>query len=77
MDVKREYPAVPRPGDWIELAEGWASQPVRNTTYMADGSIYVELEPTTTDNPDIIAEELGLCRDYDWDWLGGKPDAPW
>jgi hypothetical protein len=73
MRTERELPAVPSEGDYVELTDGWSSVKVRSTTFMADGSVIVNLEPTKTDNPDSITAHHWLVDEYDWEWLGARP----
>src|SRR5450756_3258162 len=68
--IRRWLMAVPRPGDQIELADGWASRCVKDTTFMADGRVIVSLEPVKTGNPDVLREKHTLVDAHDWRWIG-------
>src|SRR5450756_2480965 len=72
--IRRWLMAVPRPGDQIELADGWASRCVKDTTFMADGRVIVSLEPVKTGNPDVLREKHTLVDAHDWRWIGRYPD---
>jgi hypothetical protein len=77
METTRSVHAVPRAGDWIELADGWASARVRDCTFMERGSrVIIELDNVKTDNPAMIAEDHQLVDDHRWHWVGPAPDRP-
>lgn len=64
---KVEYPAVPRSGDDVEMAGGWASAGVRRATFCIDGAVVVELEPIRTDSPDVLGDLDLLVSQHGWD----------
>jgi hypothetical protein len=73
MRAERELPAIPRQSDWVELADGWVSAPVKGTTFMANGEVIVTLERTTTDSSEIVRGRHRLVDESDWEWLGEQP----
>lgn len=73
MRAERTLPAVPREGDWIELADGWTSEKVKRTTFLAGGRVIVDLGNRRTDSPDILAEGHHLVDLHDWEWIGPSP----
>jgi hypothetical protein len=73
MRAEREVPALPHKDDWIELADGWSSTLVKESSFMADGRVIVELYREKTDSPDTLAELCRLVDEYDWEWIGSKP----
>jgi len=66
-------PAVPRAGDWVEPANGWGLEPVRGTSFLADGPPVVALQPVATDDPARLEELDRLVTEHGWTQLGG----PW
>jgi hypothetical protein len=73
-ETERELAAVPRKDDWIELAVGWTSVPVKDITFMADGQVLVEITRMKTDDPGAVAEEWKLVEDHGWQWVGPAPE---
>ena len=73
LRVQRDMITVPRQGDWIELAEGWASMRVKDVTFMVDGDVIVKLDAVKTNNPELLAEKHDLANQYQWKWIGKPP----
>lgn len=76
MRAERVLPGIPREGDWIELADGWASSRVKSISFMADGRLIVDLEKVKTNSPSSLAEDHILVDNHDWEWLGREPGRP-
>jgi hypothetical protein len=74
MEAEREVLAIPRSGDFVELADGWASLRVKDVTFMSDGRVIVELDRTRAGDADDIREYLTLAADHDWSWVGPAPE---
>jgi hypothetical protein len=64
--------AVPRAGDQVCLAEGWACETVDRVTFSDGGDVEVVFS-MTTDSPDRLDEMARLVADHGWEQLGG----PW
>jgi hypothetical protein len=73
METGRSYAAVPRTGDHVELASGWASLQVRNVTFLADGRLRADLQRMVTNDPERVADALRLVESHGWHWLGKAP----
>jgi hypothetical protein len=69
----RAVDAVPRSGDDVVLADGWASAFVKRVSVGHDGRVTVILEPCRTDSPETLGEIGVLVRDHGWEQMGG----PW
>ncbi len=74
--AERDVPAVPRGGDEVELADGWASQQVRRASFGADGTVIINLDPVRTDSPHALAEHWELVDNHGWHWVGSAPARP-
>jgi hypothetical protein len=72
--TERKVAAVPRPGEWIELAPGWCSKLVKDITHRADGTINVELHPVIADCLANLEEcnERATDPETGWYWSGGN-----
>lgn len=73
LTIERDLPAVPVESTWIELAPDWTAAQVRNCTYMADGSVLIQLRVKRTNSPTGLAEEHDLADKYGWQWLTIEP----
>lgn len=69
----RDYGAVPRVGEWIELAPGWAATRVKDVSFLADGRISVTLQPYKPGTRDGLVEHRQLVEVHGWKVLGGGP----
>lgn len=76
METTRSVHGVPYPGTWIELADGWASEQVRDCTFLERGTVLIELANVKTDNPALIAEDHKLVDEHRWRWVGPPPERP-
>jgi len=76
METVRSVHAVPRPGDFIELADGWSAEQVKDCTFLERGNVIIELLPVKTDDPARIAEDYRLVDDHRWRWAGASPGRP-
>ena len=56
--TERDYPAIPAPGDLVDLAEGWCAVQVKRRWFTADGKVVVELAPESN----LDAEHLRLLE---------------
>jgi len=76
QEVRRYLPAVPRSGDFVELAPGWSSAVVDYTTFCADPDepADVKLRTIKTDNPETIEEHQQLVDEHGWRWNTPPPD---
>lgn len=50
------WETVPRVGDRIELADGWASWPVERVTFTARGTARVQLKTLEDDHHDVLTD---------------------
>jgi hypothetical protein len=74
LRIERELPAVPRKGDFVEMADGWASKEVETgAVFTANGEVIVSLKTTRTDNPELVAELQELVDNHGWRWVGNAP----
>lgn len=76
METTRSVHAVPRPGDFIELADGWSSEPVKDCTFLERGNVIIELLNVKTNDPARIAEDHRLVDEHRWRWASNAPDRP-
>lgn len=58
----RDYPAVPRIGEFVDLAEGWCCETVRAVYWTHDGRVVVQLEPEQSYQPGDLDEHLKLLE---------------
>jgi hypothetical protein len=66
VSTRRRLDGVPRAGDHVALADGWASVEVKYVTWRADGPPVVTLMPLDTDYGDPIDEMDQLVREHGW-----------
>ena len=76
MSARMRFPAVPREGDWIELAPGWSASRVERVFFSDMREPLVRLQQTKTDNPEQLDEYARLILAHGWEcprWkLGGQ-----
>jgi len=72
MTTLMRLPAVPREGDWIELAPGWAASPVGAVIFSSGRVPLVRLRQAKTDAPERLDEFARLILAHGWECPGWK-----